>query len=917
MVSIVWKGNFQMRRKLGVLAAQIDETSQTRFLNAFIKEAYEKDYDVCIFSMHQKYQETDLRNQGDSNIFELVNYELFDGIIILLDTLLTPGLAERLQRQVMESFTGPVLVVDQESSYFPSVMMDHYSPFKKLMDHLLEAHGYQEIGFLGGKEGHVHSVQRYEAFLDSMKEHQVPLHPEWISHGNYWYDSAEEYAWKLLGHREHLPRAIACANDIMAIGVASILSENGIRIPEDVAIIGYDSIEDGRFSPSPLTSAEIPADETGAYCFHWIYALLMEQPVPKYHSKTPLIIGGSCGCNCEIALVPDRIRAKWRTHQSSRGLFSDFNHIIEDLLSENTMQGFLQMITEYEYQIRPFTEFALCLNEDYTNPEKNSGEKARRFGYSNQMVRVLYSGEDGEHNLQPVLFPKKELLPTIAQERDYPTTYIFTPFYFDDRCFGYSVLNYGREIRLYDKYFRVWMRNIMQGMESFYRQQYMQLLVNKIKADQVRDSLTGLYNYQGFLREGSRFCRGEKSRAFTILALDLQGIKRINEIQGRESGDRTLRIFSRAILEGMNEVEISARMCNDEFLVLVSAENAEKCEQRAESLLQIIQENMNRFAWSDAGLGDYMPGIHVGEFSFSSAEEITLEEAINHATSMKNYRKKSVSKKCTENYTIMEEIKRGQLVERILNENLLTYYFQPIVNARDGSIYAYEALMRYEEAKISPVQILEAAAYLNRLQDVERATIFNVTGYVRDHLEQFGDSKVFINCLPGYQMKGEESLRLKAQMQDFPGRYVIEITEGSEIDDDGFRIFRGGIDEFHNGIALDDYGAGFSNINNLLRYMPDYVKIDRMLIQDIQDNPQKQHFVRNIIEFAHDNQIQALAEGVETQEELKACIYLGIDLIQGYYTGKATKIPIRRLPESLRSEIRYYNRELKQWNSML
>jgi hypothetical protein len=128
---------------------------------------------------------------------------------------------------------------------------------------------------------------------------------------------------------------------------------------------------------------------------------------------------------------------------------------------------------------------------------------------------------------------------------------------------------------------------------------------------------------------------------------------------------------------------------------------------------------------------------------------------------------------------------------------------------------------------------------------------------------------------------------------------VIEMTEetnltSEEIDEMKKRYERLGIQ-----IAVDDYGSGYSNVSNLIQYMPDYVKIDRSLISDIHDKPQKQFFVREIISFCHENNMLALAEGVETSEELKTVIDLGIDLIQGYYTAK----PSPKLIESIAPEL--------------
>ena len=80
----------------------------------------------------------------------------------------------------------------------------------------------------------------------------------------------------------------------------------------------------------------------------------------------------------------------------------------------------------------------------------------------------------------------------------------------------------------------------------------------------------------------------------------------------------------------------------------------------------------------------------------------------------------------------------------------------------------------------------------------------------------------------------------------------MELTEQTEISDEELSEVKESLLRLGAATAVDDYGTGYSNIVNLLRYMPDYVKIDRSLISDIQNSPQKQHFVRDIIGFSHD-----------------------------------------------------------------
>lgn len=79
------------RKKIALLVGQPDENYQELFIKGFLKQAYACDFDVCIFAMYQKYQETKSRERGEANIFSLPDYDLFDGIVILADTIQTPG----------------------------------------------------------------------------------------------------------------------------------------------------------------------------------------------------------------------------------------------------------------------------------------------------------------------------------------------------------------------------------------------------------------------------------------------------------------------------------------------------------------------------------------------------------------------------------------------------------------------------------------------------------------------------------------------------------------------------------------------------------------------------------------------------------------------------------------------------------
>ena len=260
----------------------------------------------------------------------------------------------------------------------------------------------------------------------------------------------------------------------------------------------------------------------------------------------------------------------------------------------------------------------------------------------------------------------------------------------------------------------------------------------------------------------------------------------------------------------------------------------------------------------------------------------------------------------------LTEEERNELaeVEKIIDENRFGYHFQPIVNTTDGGIYSYEALMRpVNDMGLSPFHILKYAGLTDRLNDIERATFLNVLNIIDSNEEKFRGRRVFINSIPNTKLSGDDWGRVGELLMKHSDTAVVELTEQEEPDEHELNTLKERYMNMGVKIAIDDYGTGYSNVKNLLRYMPNYVKIDRSLLSDIQNSPKKRHFVREIIEFCHDNNIMALAEGVETPEELRAVILLGADLIQGFYTARPNGEIIDSIPYEIRQEIKLCQHE--------
>ncbi len=878
---------------MAVLLGQPEEYAYGLFLKGFIKEAFELDMDVCVFAMYIKYQNSPARSVGDSSIFKLVNYDAFDCIIVLADSIQTKGVANNIEESLHKSYKGKVLFVDQESKYFPSIHIDNYNPEKKIVDHLIEVHGKRDIAFLTGKAWHPHSKIRLQAYRDSLTQHGIKVNESRIFYGDFWYTSGESLADSLTAKDNTLPEAVAFANDHMALGFAKRMDELGIRVPEDIAIVGFDSNTDGKHSPVPLTSVPIPAVLEGRNSAHYADALINGREFVPLEEDPEIFIGGTCGCGCDSAKEEYYRRDRWDTELSLGSIFSPFNYMDDDLLAQNTYAGLIAAIFGNLHLIRGFDSFNLCLN-----PELGGAKEL----FEDRINHVICCGrldENRDRIQTDVSFPKSQMLPELYEKREKPSVYYFMPLYYEESVFGYGAVRYDGRVEMIRPEYRSWLRSVSRGIECYRRSDELIGSSKLARKAITTDNLTGLLNYKGFLESAETFLHLMHNNGDNVgaLAIDIKDLSDINDNYGRTEGDNAI-VTAASVLESV----FNSRNClcfragNDELVALriTSATDDSELLTKKDILLDRLDEVQSK---SDL---PYNIVLYYGTECGSPQTSEELERLVNIAIGNKNISKGYVRN--TKAASLSEEdMQRARIVKEILDSNLIKYHFQPIVDARTAEVVAYEALMRATVTPyLDPPTVLRFAEFYGRLYDVERATFAGVIKEMGSNEGTLsGGKKIFINSIPGYLLKGEDLKALAEHMNQHPSSIVVELTEHAELEDNDLKSMKQLYEKMGIETAVDDYGTGYSNVSNLLRYQPNYVKIDRALLSGIEDSPQKRHFVKEIIEFSHDNGITALAEGVETSEELKTVIMLGADLVQGYYLG----MPAPEMVQSINSQV--------------
>lgn len=238
-----------------------------------------------------------------------------------------------------------------------------------------------------------------------------------------------------------------------------------------------------------------------------------------------------------------------------------------------------------------------------------------------------------------------------------------------------------------------------------------------------------------------------------------------------------------------------------------------------------------------------------------------------------------------------------QTILELLDNNSLTTHFQPIFSSKDGAVYGYEALTRIkgDNNRINIGELFKKAMLTNTISSLDVKCRKNAISIASSLGINHINAYLFINICPETLIDPAHSVGITDELADAWGiskeRIIIEITEESAIHN--YKLFNSAIVYYKKRgykIAIDDFGAGYGGLKMLSIIEPDFVKIDRHFISNIDKATVKFNLVDSIASACHRLGIKVIAEGIEQKEELKVVMNMGIDLLQGYYLYKPSPI---------------------------
>lgn len=403
------------------------------------------------------------------------------------------------------------------------------------------------------------------------------------------------------------------------------------------------------------------------------------------------------------------------------------------------------------------------------------------------------------------------------------------------------------------------------------------------------DPLTGLASRQQLLAVLQQEMSHTDERPVCAVWLDLDGFKLVNDRLGHSQGDVILAAVSARLADALGTRAIIGRLGGDEFGVVVPGADIEQGLRVAEDLKAVIEEPIRHDGAVTTLSATFGVACAPGDADRAESLLQRADEAM-YVGKAKGRRRIMVFEGHMHMWARNNAQRRHDLAQAIAKGGL-TLWFQPIQNALTGSAWGCEALVRWQrDGTVIPAEdFIPFAQASGQIREIGLFT----AGFLKSAMHALPQPVRHWYWTVNVSAPELGSAEMVAQLEslilaDPRIRIVLEVTEDVALAEDS--AAEAALRRLHNAgalLAIDDFGAGFSNFTVLERLQPEIVKIDRSLVvKAVEDNSRAQTFVAASIAIAHSLGAQVVAEGVEDERSRASLVRMGADLLQGHYVGR-------------------------------
>jgi len=410
-----------------------------------------------------------------------------------------------------------------------------------------------------------------------------------------------------------------------------------------------------------------------------------------------------------------------------------------------------------------------------------------------------------------------------------------------------------------------------------------------------RDALTGLFDRQKFIKllDNEIKLSSYSGTPATILFIDLDGFKLINDTHGHIAGDSLLRLVADMLFTQLNEGALLARLGGDEFGVILRGCGPDRGKLLAKRIINTIETTPLAIGEKAVRL---FAGIGICSYPDGGLDNETLlahaHSAMIHAKSLGHNRYHLYQASDTVLETMRQRVNWQTVIQDALEKGRLFLDFQVIAPLPENKeTYYFEALLRLTDAEGNihcASQFIDTAEHTGQVCEIDKWVLSNVL----KTLAQPGNE----NCCISVNLSGR-SLGIPDYCDYFqqqvvdsgvsPGRIVFEITETAAILEIAkAESFLSRMKKQGFKFSLDDFGAGYSSFSYLKHLPVDQIKVDGSFIHHLDKSREDQIFVRSMVQIAHELGLETVAEFVQSQQILDILIDIGVDYVQGNHIAK-------------------------------
>ncbi len=635
--------NLTTKYKIAVIAAGLIEAYQHEILTGILDEIYNYDCTAHIFQCINGNMFAAEFDEGEYNIFSLVDFEEYDGVIVFYNTINIPECLEELQEKSRKT-NVPVISIDWELENTYYVGTDNFTAEKEIVDHIIDVHGIRDIGFITGPINNREAEERLNGYKKSLLNHGIEVNGERIINGTFNRVDGKKAVEKFQNSNLDFPKAIVCSNDHQVYGLIKCLKKIGKKVPEDVIVTGFDNVVKILGDDIIYTTVERNKNKYGEIVVPKLFDLIKGKniDIKLNYVAHSLVFGNTCGCVSNYK--EDNTK---KLYDSTEFMKNNVYQSCRMLSNLNGAVSIKELVSKLEKWVERLQadEFYLCLCEDWegqvTYEGADEGDSFERFhrtqGYAENITCVI-NFRDGEFH-EGNHFKTKNILPN--SDKPYESRiYMYSPLHFIDRCFGYAVcgfdtLNFDKKLN-----FTNFTHNIINSLEIIRRENQLKCLIKKFNKLSMSDGLTGIYNRNGFLAstenmiERHRFLNTEMFIGY----FDLDGLKVINDSFGHEEGDIAIKTLATALKDCKGHDDICGRIGGDEFVFL----GVNYTQSEIESFLQRVVEHIAHY--NLVSKNQFQVSTSYGYHTFKSSENTSISSYIDIADG-KMYRAKYEKKK--------------------------------------------------------------------------------------------------------------------------------------------------------------------------------------------------------------------------------------------------------------------------------